>query len=65
MNNLTEEPVRMKSMMGNRIWRLYNSDRAAFKEETLRYFSRGYPGWKVVRIDYPLVYLEDERNKQK
>lgn len=60
MDDLAERPF-LKSMMGERIWRLYDTDKAAFKRETVAYFARGYPGWKVARVSYPLVYLRDER----
>lgn len=61
MDDLTNNEPLMKSMMGERIWSLYETDKATFKRETITYFERGYPGWKVVRVSYPLVYLRDER----
>lgn len=57
------EPL-MRSMMGDRIWRLMSSDPDEFKRETREYFARGYPGWTVVKVKYPIVYLRDDRNKQ-
>ncbi|MCI1777694.1 MULTISPECIES: hypothetical protein [Paenibacillus] len=54
----------MRSMMGERIWRLMSSDPDEFKRETRAYFARGYPGWTVVKVKYPIVYLRDERGRQ-
>ncbi|KOP64389.1 hypothetical protein AMS62_03295 [Bacillus sp. FJAT-18019] len=51
----------MRSMMGERIWKLFDTDRAAFQRETIAYFARGYPGWTVVRVKYPIVFLRDDR----
>ncbi|RED34699.1 hypothetical protein [Paenibacillus sp. VMFN-D1] len=63
MNHLTQ-PVLLRSMMGMGIWRLMQSDPEAFKRETRAYFARAYPGWTVVKVKYPMVYLRDDRNKQ-
>lgn len=52
----------MKSMMGERIWRLKETDLEEFKRETREYFARGYPGFTVKRVKYPIVYLQDDRN---
>ncbi|WP_036634647.1 hypothetical protein [Paenibacillus massiliensis] len=60
MSDLTGRPL-LKSMMGERIWRLYKTDLAAFKQETIEYFEKGYPGWTVVRVKYPIVTLRDDR----
>lgn len=54
----------MRSMMGERIWSLMQSDPEEFKRETRTYFARGYPGWTVVKVKYPIVYLRDERGHQ-
>jgi len=54
----------MRSMMGERIWSLMQSDPEDFKRETREYFARGCPGWTVVKVKYPIVYLRDDRNKQ-
>lgn len=54
----------LQSMMGNRIWRLMSSDPEKFKQETRAYFARGYPGWTVVRVKYPIVYLRDDRGRE-
>ncbi|HAF97512.1 hypothetical protein J2Z18_002126 [Paenibacillus lactis] len=54
----------MRSMMGERIWSLMQSDPEEFKRETRAYFARGYPGWTVVKVKYPIVYLRDERGRQ-
>lgn len=57
-----EKPL-LKSMMGDRIWRLMQSDPEAFKHETREYFARAYPDWTVVRVKYPIVYLRDDRKQ--
>ncbi|WP_339294375.1 hypothetical protein MKY82_22235 [Paenibacillus sp. FSL W7-1279] len=54
----------MRSMMGKRIWSLMQSDPEKFKRETREYFARGYPGWTVVKVKYPIVYLRDDRGNQ-
>ncbi|MGF7050388.1 hypothetical protein J2T13_004926 [Paenibacillus sp. DS2015] len=51
----------MKSMMGQRIWKLMQADPEGFKQETRAYFASAYPGWSVVRVKYPLVFLRDDR----
>ena len=53
----------MKSMMGAQIWKLMQSDPEGFKIETRAYFALTYPGWSVVRVKYPLVYLRDDRKQ--
>ncbi|TVX93018.1 hypothetical protein [Paenibacillus agilis] len=53
--------VIMKSTVSMRIWMLKDSDTEAFKHEVTNYFARGYPGWTVVKVKYPLVYLRDDR----
>ena len=51
----------MRSMMGERIWKLMREDRDLFQQETRAYFARAYPGWTVVKVKYPIVYLRDDR----
>lgn len=53
----------LRSMMGERIWKLIDSDRDAFRRETINYFALTYPGWTVVRVVYPIVYLRDDRGR--
>ncbi|MFU1797338.1 hypothetical protein ACM1RC_25965 [Paenibacillus azoreducens] len=53
----------MRSMMGARIWRLMREDRDLFQRETRAYFARAYPGWTVVKVKYPIVYLRDDRGR--
>ncbi|WP_059044006.1 hypothetical protein [Paenibacillus rubinfantis] len=53
----------LQSMMCDRIWRLMKSDPEAFQRETRAYFARAYPGWTVVRVKYPIVYLRDDRKQ--
>lgn len=60
MDDLTGRPL-LRSMMGERIWRLFDTDKAAFQRETIAYFERGYPGWFVKKVKYPHVFLEDKR----
>lgn len=62
MNDEFGQPL-LKSMMGNRIWRLMKTDRKAFIRETEAYFALGYPGWTVIRVKYPIVYLQDDRGR--
>lgn len=61
---MIEDKPLMRSMMGDRIWRLMQSDPEAFKRETRAYFARGYPGWTVVRVIYPIVFLRDDRRRK-
>ncbi|MGG3278829.1 hypothetical protein [Paenibacillus solani] len=60
MEDLAGQPI-LRSMMGERIWKLFDTDKAAFQRETIAYFARGYPGWTVVRVKYPNVFLRDDR----
>ncbi|PJN56147.1 hypothetical protein PAEVO_28700 [Paenibacillus sp. GM2FR] len=60
MNDEFGQPM-LRSLMGNRIWRLMSSDPDEFKRETRAYFSRGYPGWTVMKVKYPIVFLRDDR----
>lgn len=53
----------LRSMIGNRIWHLMDSDPALFKQEVRDYFARGYPDWSVVRAKYPHIYLRDDRRR--
>ncbi|MEC0125314.1 hypothetical protein [Paenibacillus pabuli] len=60
MNDLSGKPF-LKSMMGERIWKLFDTDKAAFQRETIAYFERGYPEWEVKRVKYPHVFLQHRR----
>jgi len=60
MNDLSGKPP-LKSMMGERIWKLFDTDKAAFQRETFAYFERGYPDWEVKRVKYPHVFLQHRR----
>ena len=51
----------MKSMMGDRIWKLMQTDPEEFKRETRAYFALVYSGFTVKRVKYPIVYLQDDR----
>ncbi|GIO33222.1 hypothetical protein J2TS6_43630 [Paenibacillus albilobatus] len=53
----------MRSMMGERIWEIMQADPDRFKQETRAYFARAYPGWTVVKVKYPIVYLRDDRGR--
>lgn len=59
-SSITDQPL-LRSMIGDRIWRLMESDPAEFKREVREYFERGYPGFTVVRAKYPIIYLRDDR----
>lgn len=63
MNDDFGHPM-LRSMMGNRIWRLMQSDPDEFKRETRAYFARGYPGWTVLKVKYPFVFLRDDRGRK-
>ncbi|AJS59881.1 hypothetical protein UB51_16930 [Paenibacillus sp. IHBB 10380] len=58
---MIEDKPLMKSMMGDRIWRLMQTDPEEFKRETRAYFALGYPNFTVKRVKYPIVYLQDDR----
>ncbi|OME62255.1 hypothetical protein BSK59_01950 [Paenibacillus odorifer] len=58
---INDKPM-MQSMMGERIWQLMQVDQEEFKRETREYFTRGYPGFTVKRVKYPIVYLQDDRD---
>ena len=62
IDEITGKPF-LRSMIGNRIWALFDSDPAAFKREVREYFARGYPGWTVVRAKYPYIFLRDNRGQ--
>jgi len=51
-------------MMSEQIWELLDSDPDAFKVAAKEYFNRSYPGWTIVRVKYPIVFIRDDRNKQ-
>jgi hypothetical protein len=61
---MIEEQPLMRSLMANRIWKLMRTDPEEFKRETRAYFARGYPGWTVVRVIYPIVFLRDDRGRK-
>ncbi|MUG45493.1 hypothetical protein [Paenibacillus woosongensis] len=61
---IEDRPI-MRSMMGERIWRLMQSDPEGFKRETRNYFARAYPGWTVIRVRYPFVFLRDDRGNRR
>ncbi|GAA0390223.1 hypothetical protein GCM10008933_21410 [Paenibacillus motobuensis] len=51
----------LRSMMGKQIWKLMRTDEEKFKRETRAYFALRYPGWTVVKVKYPIVFLRDDR----
>jgi hypothetical protein len=57
---IDDKPL-LKSMMGAQIWKLMQPSPEEFKRETIAYFEKGYPGWTVVRVKYPFVFLRDDR----
>lgn len=63
MDDLTGKAI-LRSMMGERIWELFDTDKAAFQRETIAYFARGYPGWTVTKVKYPIVFLRDDRRRK-
>ncbi|OAB40995.1 hypothetical protein PMSD_00440 [Paenibacillus macquariensis subsp. defensor] len=58
---MIEDKPLMKSMMGQGIWKLMQTDPEEFKRETRAYFALVYPGFTVKRVKYPIVYLQDDR----
>lgn len=64
IDTITGQPL-LRSMIGDRIWRLMDSDPEGFKREVRDYFARGYPGWSVVRAKYPHIYLRDDRGRDR
>ncbi|QGQ95839.1 hypothetical protein EHS13_13605 [Paenibacillus psychroresistens] len=52
----------LQSMIGDRIWRLRDTNQAEFINEVRRYFALGLPGYKVVRAKYPIIYLKKENS---
>jgi hypothetical protein len=53
----------LRSGVSDRIWALLKTDRPAFRAEVKRYFALCYPGWTVVRAQYPIIYLRDDRER--
>jgi hypothetical protein len=47
--------------VGDSIWKLSKTDKATFKAEMERYCSLCMPGYKIVKLVYPNVHLQDER----
>ncbi|WP_081326402.1 MULTISPECIES: hypothetical protein [Paenibacillus] len=62
IDEITGKPL-LRSMIGEHIWRIKESDPVAFKREVREYFVRGYPGWTVVRAKYPYIFLRDDRGQ--
>ncbi|MNW46237.1 hypothetical protein D3C74_235200 [compost metagenome] len=64
MSELLGLPL-LKSAVGEHIWDLQRQGQPqAFQQKLVEYFSKGYPGWSVVRFEYPTVYLRDDRIKK-
>ncbi|MCP3807162.1 hypothetical protein NLX78_07935 [Paenibacillus sp. Lou8.1] len=59
---ITGKPL-LRSMIGEHIWRIKESDPEAFKREVREYFARGYPGWTTIRAKYPYIFLRDDREQ--
>lgn len=53
----------LQSGVGERIWRLKDTDPDAFRREVREYFARGLPGWTVVRAKHPIIFLRDDRRR--
>ncbi|MEC0167414.1 hypothetical protein [Paenibacillus graminis] len=54
----------IKSMVGERIWKLKEKDEARFWVELKQYVERGYAGYTVVGAEHPIIYLRDDRGTQ-
>lgn len=63
MNQLGNEVTIMKSSISKKIWSLKDKAPEEFKRQVREYFARGYPGWTVIRAQYPFIYLRDDRKR--
>ncbi|GGF72286.1 hypothetical protein GCM10010912_16750 [Paenibacillus albidus] len=58
MKSLVNDKPLTKSMVGNRIWALQKTDEAAFQRELVTYFALACPGYSIVRVEYPYIFLQ-------
>ncbi|GIP61154.1 hypothetical protein J15TS10_49680 [Paenibacillus woosongensis] len=54
----------LKSSVGDTIWQLRSQNENLFRQRLIDYFSLGYPGWSIVKVEYPLIYLRDDRRTE-
>jgi hypothetical protein len=54
------EEREIQSMIGERIWKLKDTDQARFIKEVREYFALGMPGYKVVRAKYPHIFIKKD-----
>ncbi|CAM3709294.1 hypothetical protein COLU111180_04300 [Cohnella lubricantis] len=54
----------LRSGIADHVWRLKETDPEAFRAKVIAYFALCYPGWRVVRAQYPTIYLQDERGQK-
>lgn len=54
----------LKSSVGDSIWQLRSQNEKLFRQSLIDYFSLGYPGWSIVKVEYPLIYLRDDRRTE-
>lgn len=56
------EEREIQSMIGDRIWKLKDTDQKEFIREVKAYFALGMPGYVVVRAKYPHIFIKKDRN---
>ena len=44
--------IKMQSLMSDRIWALYVSDKAAFNAAATAYFDKAYPNYRIYSFDF-------------
>jgi hypothetical protein len=54
----------LRSGIADHVWRIKETDPDTFKARVRRYFALAYPGWRVVRAQYPIIFLQDERRRE-
>jgi len=47
--------------VGDSIWKLHKTDKETFKQRMEGYVALCMPGYKIVKLVYPNVHLQDER----
>ncbi|MDB4868276.1 MAG: hypothetical protein JWR03_2609 [Cohnella sp.] len=53
----------LRSGISDEVWRLKDTDPESFKARVKAYFALCYPGWRVVRAQYPDIFLQDDRSE--
>jgi hypothetical protein len=55
----------LQSRIADHVWRIKDKDPEEFKARVKAYFALAYPGWRVVRAQYPAIFLQEERRQEK